>query len=105
MIPQEFINAYNLKKKFQNWYISAQVTNGMYVLPQEGWIAHDALFQHLTLYVYHPSSKTLGLWTHDSCPVNFTLVVNDFCVKYPGKEYALHLKAALEDNYKVATYW
>ena len=37
--------------------------------------------------------------------MKFTLVVNDFGVKYSGKEHALHLKAALEDKYKLTTYW
>ena len=42
--------------------------------------------------------KKPGLWTLDSLPINFTLVVDDLGVKYLIKEYALHLKAALEDK-------
>ena len=38
-------------------------------------------------------------------PINFTLVVDDFGVKYSGKEHALHLKAALEEKYKATTDW
>ena len=45
------------------------------------------------------------LWTHTSIPINFTLVVNDFQVKYSEKENTLHLKKTLEDKYKVTTYW
>ena len=37
--------------------------------------------------------------------INFTLVVNDFGVKYYGKEHALHLNSELEVKYKVTVYW
>ena len=33
------------------------------------------------------------------------MVVDDFWVKYSGKEHSLHLKSALEDKYKVTTDW
>ena len=70
----------------------------MYVLPQSVHIAHDALLKHLDPYEYHPSIKNPVLWKHNSLPINFTLVVDYFGVKYLGKEHALHLKAALEKN-------
>ena len=35
--------------------------------------------------------------------INFTLVVDDFRVKHLVKKHVLHLKAALEDKYKVIT--
>ena len=34
MIPQEFVEKYNLKDKIHNGYIFTQVTKGMYGLPQ-----------------------------------------------------------------------
>ena len=77
----------------------------MNVLPQVVQISHDYLVQHMELYGYRPSNKTPGLWTHESRPINFTLVVDDFGLKYLVKEHALHLKASLEDKYKVTTYW
>ena len=77
----------------------------MYVLPQAGQVAHDDLVKHLEPYGYHPSNKTMGLWTHKNGPINFTLVVDDFGVKYLGKEHTLNLKSALEDKYKVTTDW
>ena len=46
-----------------------------------------------------------GLWKHGWRPVQFTLVVDDFGVKYVGEEHALHLKETLEQNYKVTTDW
>ena len=55
---------------------------GVYLLPQPGRIAYDALFKHLDPYFYHPSRKTLGLWIHKNLTINFTLIVDDFGVKY-----------------------
>ena len=37
--------------------------------------------------------------------IQFTLVVDDFGVKYVGEKHALHLKKTLEENYKVTTEW
>ena len=35
----------------------------------------------------------------------FTLVVDDFGVKYVGEEHVLHLKQTLENDYSVTTEW
>ena len=77
----------------------------MYEFPQEVQTAHAALVKYLEPYGYRPSSKTPVLWTHNSLSTNFTLVVDNFEVKYLGKENALHLKEALEDEYKLTTDW
>ena len=85
MIPQEFLDKYNLKGKSHNGYIFARVNKGIYGLPQAVKIAHDSLVKHLEPYGYRISSKTMGLWTHESRPLNFTLVIDDFGGKYLGK--------------------
>ena len=64
MIPQQFVEKYNLQEKSHNGYIYSRVTEGMYGLPQAGRIAHDTLVKQLDTYGYHPSSKTPGLCTH-----------------------------------------
>ena len=75
----------------------------MYGIPQEGRISHDALVKHLDTYGYHPSIRTPGLLRQNSRPINFSLVVDNFGVKYSGKDHALHLKSELETKYKVTT--
>ena len=55
MIPQEFVEKYNLAEKSHNGYIYARLTK---VPPQAGRIAHDSLLKHLEPYGYHPSRKT-----------------------------------------------
>ena len=103
MITQEFVDKFNLQEKLHNGYIYARVTKGMYGLPQAGRIAHDSLVKHLETYGYHPSRNPPGLWTHNSRPINFTLVVNYSGVKDSGKEHSLHLEEALEDEYRATT--
>ena len=43
--------------------------------------------------------------THDWRPVQFTLVVDNFGVKYVGEEHAIHLKNTIEEHYNVTTEW
>ena len=86
MIPQEFVEKYNLQEKAHNGYIYARVTKGIYgPPPQSGQIEHCALVKYLEPYGYHPSRKNLGLWTHNSRKTNFTLLVDNFVLKYSGK--------------------
>ena len=37
--------------------------------------------------------------------IRFVLIVDDFGIKYVGKEHALHLLKTLEKNYKITTDW
>jgi len=46
-----------------------------------------------------------GLWKHTTRPVQFTLTVDDFGVKYVGQEHAQHLIAALRQHYEVEEDW
>ena len=40
-------------------------------------------------------------WTHDWRPICFSLVVDNFGVKYVGEEYAAHLVSALKEKYEI----
>jgi hypothetical protein len=48
---------------------------------------------------------TPGLWTHATRNIQFTLVVDDFGVKYVGKENADHLISCIKDHYKISEDW
>jgi hypothetical protein len=45
------------------------------------------------------------MWKHDTCPINFALVVNDFGVKYVGEENAQHLLGTARQYYKCSCDW
>jgi hypothetical protein len=63
----------------------------MYGLPQVGIIAQELLADQLKLHGYSQSETTLGLWKHNPRPILFSLIVNNFGVKYIGEENMQHL--------------
>jgi hypothetical protein len=105
-IPEEVIIEYNLRKKATaNGSIYIRAKRGMYGLPQAGLLANELLEKRLNKHGYHQSKLVPGLWKHDTRPIQFTLVVDDFGVKYVGEEHANHLKATLEEHYKLTCDW
>ena len=57
----------------------------MYGLFQAGIIANTALKGHLRPFGYEPAPITPGLWRHNKNVITFTLVVDDFGIKYKSK--------------------
>ena len=77
----------------------------MYSLPQAGILAQELLEQRLNKHGYHQSPTTPGLWQHDYRPISFTLCVDDFSIKYIGREHAEHLVSILSKHYKCSQDW
>ena len=78
----------------------------MYGLPQAGLLSNEMLEQRLAPHGYYQSQLVPGLWKHHTRPIQFTLVVDDFGVKYTRKEDALHLIAAIKAcKYRVKEDW
>ena len=48
---------------------------------------------------YYEVKHTLGLWKHISRPIQLTLVVDDFGVKYTRRKDAEHLLGVLEKEF------
>ena len=83
--PQDVIDHYKLKEKVDekgNLYV--RVEKGMYGLPQAGVLANKLLGERLCEFGYRQSDTTPGFWKHIWRPISFTLVVDDFGVKYVG---------------------
>ena len=76
-----------------------EIQKGMYELPQSGILANKLLKEHLCEDGDYKLPHTPGLFTHKTRPVWFTLIVDDFGIKYIGKEHADHLIAAIWKNY------
>ena len=103
-IPQKFIDAYKLKELFnKNGFVYIEIRRGMYGLKQAGKIAHEQLKDFLEPHGYTPIQNTPGLWTHKTRKLSFTLIVDDFGVKYEKREDAEHLMQVLKDNYEAVT--
>ncbi len=54
---------------------------------------------------YRQRKLVPSLWKHDTWLIQFTLVVDNFGVKYVGEEHANHLKRALDEHYKLTCDW
>ena len=66
MIPQKFIDQqHKLHDKVCNDAVYAEVSKGMYGLPQAGRIANDRLVEHLGECGYKPVPRMAGLWKHE----------------------------------------
>ena len=63
----------------------------MYVRPQAGLLAYIAVIKHLKLHSYTRVGFTSGLFRRATRDTLFSLVVDDFGVKYTAKNDALHL--------------
>ena len=105
LIPQEFIDLYDLSSKVKNGFVYMEIRRGMYGLPQSGILANKLLKERLAKDGYFELPHTPGLFKHESRPVWFTLTVDDFGIKYIGKEHALHLIATLKKHYEVEIDW
>ena len=77
----------------------------MYGLPQAGIIAQELLQECLAKVGYHQSKIIPGLWTHKTRKICFTLVVNDFAIKYTNLEDAQHLIDVLKKDYTITINW
>ena len=101
LIPEEFQDAYDLKAKAKNGFVYMEINKGMYGLPQAGILANKLLKRRLAKFGYYELPHTPGLWKHVSRPIAFTLVVDDFGIKYVGREHLDHLLAAIRNDYTV----
>ena len=99
-IPQEIIDHYNLHNIVHKGKVYVEIRRGMYGLPQAGILAETQLIHFLGQYGYSPVPHTPGLWRHQWRPITFCLVVDDFGVKYVGREHADHLIQCLRNHYK-----
>jgi hypothetical protein len=104
-LPQETIDKYDLIELSQDGKIYIEIQKGMYGLPQAGILANELLQRNLAKDGYRPTQHTHGLCTHDTHPVSFSFVVDNFGVKYVGREHAEHLMACIKKNYNISSNW
>ncbi|KAI2491412.1 Reverse transcriptase (RNA-dependent DNA polymerase) [Fragilaria crotonensis] len=105
MLPAAIIEQYNLRPLFHNGHVYVEIRRGMYGLPQAGRLANNQLIAFLAPHGYHPVPLTPGLWRHNTKDIVFSLVVDDFGIRYTSRPDAEHLIATLESMYQVSTDW
>ena len=105
-IPQEIIDEYNLLDIVDNHgFVYVKIVKVMYGLKQAGIIAHKSLVNHLSPFGYDPYCHTPGLWTHETIDTIFTLVLDNFAIKYTALKNAKHLLNALQAKYTISEDW
>jgi hypothetical protein len=105
-IPEEIIVEYKLREiATPDGHVYIEIRKGMYGLPQAGIIAQQLLEKRLAKVGYHQSKIVPGLWTHITRDICFTLVVDDFAIKYIKKEDAQHLIDAIKKDYTITIDW
>lgn len=106
-LPQDIIDRYQLEDLFHRGVnrrddcVMVEIVKGIYGLPQAGRLAQEKLVKLLAANGYRSTANTPSLFKHDTRPVMFTLVVDDFAVKYHGEadEHLDHLLSVLNSVY------
>ncbi len=105
-MPNDVIKHYNLTNlATPDRYVYCEIQKGMYGLPQASIIAQQLLEKRLQQHGYHQSKTKPGLWKHNTWTISFTLVIDDFGVKYVGDENAQHLLDTVQQFYKCSCNW
>ena len=82
-----------------------EILRGIYGLPQSGILGNKLLKERLAEHGYYKLPQTPGLFTRKMRPIWFALVVDDFGIKYVGKQHADHLLSVLKEFYEVEEDW
>eukprot|EP00804_Cyclotella_cryptica_P022237 CCRYP_017934-RA/>CCRYP_017934-RA protein AED:0.24 eAED:0.19 QI:0/0/0/1/1/1/2/0/738 len=101
LIPKAFMDTYKLWDKVYKGHVYMEIRRGCYGLPQAGILANKLLKQRLATDGYFELPHTPGLFKHISRPVQFTLVIDDFGIKYIGQEHLDHLLQSIRKHYDV----
>ena len=71
-------------------------------LKQADRIEYELLRKHLATHGYVPDSNTPELSRHITCSISFMLCVDDFGIKYVGKQHATQLLNDLKEQYDIS---
>ncbi len=74
-------------------------------LPQAGILANKLLQKRLAAHGYYKYINMPSLWQHAWRSIQFTLVINNFGIKYVGKEHVDHLTQCIKEKYKLTKDW
>jgi hypothetical protein len=99
---EHIIAQYDLHRKAKNGFVYIEIRRSIYGLPQSGRLA---IQEKLRPVGYHKVQHTPGLWKHMSRPIQFSLVVDDFGVKYTRKEDIDHLVSTLKKDFIISEDW
>jgi hypothetical protein len=96
---------YNLDSLVLNGFVFLKMHRAVWGLPQAGILANKLRRKRLLPHGYYECVNTPGLLKHSTCPIVFTMVIDNFGVKYMGKEHADHLIQSLKTDYELTKDW
>ncbi len=103
-LPVDILTTYASQIDWHNDHALVQVNNTIYGLPYAGRESAAKVTALLSRHGYL-STNTPCLFRHVTSGVTFTLVVDDYLVKFSSKADAEHLIAILELEYDVKVDW
>jgi hypothetical protein len=103
--PEGIVDKYNLSDLAVDGWVHIEIRKCMYGLKQVGLLANQILKTRLAPFGYYPALHTPGLWLHKMRQIAFSLIVENFSVKYVGKQHADHLRNDLLQSYELTTDW
>jgi hypothetical protein len=105
LFPAWIMKQYNMEKHSLNGYIHLEMQRAVWGLPQMGILANKHLRHKLAPFGYFESTNTPVLWYHESRPITFTLVVDNFSIKYENKDDVDHLIASIKKDCLLTEDW
>ena len=102
-IPSDIQERYNIASMVHNGNVLMEISKGIYGLPQAGKLAQDRLVKHLATHNYIQCVNTPCLFINKENGVTFTLVVDDFLIKYKQRSAVDHLFSVLRELYEITT--
>ena len=77
----------------------------MYVIPQGGKISNGKLNLNLSKFGYEPAPITPGFCRHQTYPLQLSLLLDEFGVKYERQAGIIHILDTLKTIYKISDDW
>jgi hypothetical protein len=105
LFPLWIQEQYNMVALALDGCVHLEMRWAVWGLPQAGILANKRLRHKLAPFGYYEHTNTPRLWYHKMRPISFTLVVDDFGVKYVNKDDVDHLIASIKTTYMLTKDW
>ena len=100
-IPLSLLEEHNLIQFISDEHILCRVDGTMYGHPVAGRLANADLVKHLAVHGYVQDANVPCMFAHVTAPISFSLVVNDFGIKYVHDSDLATLYSALRKKYQI----
>ncbi len=105
VFPTWIKHQYNLDKHALNGFVYLRMERVVWGLLQAGILPNKLLCKWLVPHGYYECINMPGLWKNEWRPITFTLVVDNFGMKYVGKEHADLSLVCTKEKYKLTEDW